>query len=255
MTDAFYRPVRAGVVRATEHTVGPWAETDQHAGPPSALLVRALESVLPAGGWLARVSVDLLGAVPVTELTVRSGLTRPGRSVQLAQAELAADDRVVARATGWWHRFGDTTAVATLGEPPPALPEESAPDPRRWSGGYLKAMEWRWVRGHFFDPGPATVWSRMRLPLVDGEDPTPTQRVFATADSGNGISSALQPDRWLFVNTELTVHLFRPPAGEWVCLDAVTAVGPTGGGLASSRLSDRDGEIGRGAQALLVRAR
>jgi hypothetical protein len=252
---AFYLPVRPGVVRATEHTVGPWADTDQHAGPPSALLVRALESVLPAGGWLARVSVDLLAAVPVTELAVRSRLLRPGRSVQLAEAELAVGDRLVARATGWWHRLGDTAEVATPGEPPPELPAESGPDPRRWPGGYLQAMEWRWVRGHFVDPGPAAVWSRMRLPLVDGEEPTPTQRILATADSGNGISSALSPERWLFVNTELTVHLFRPPSGEWVCLDAVTAIGPSGGGLAASRLSDRDGEVGRGAQALLVRPR
>ena len=111
------------------------------------------------------------------------------------------------------------------------------------------------MRDQFVDPGPAAVWSRMRLPLVDGEEPTPTQRILATADSGNGISSALSPERWLFVNTELTVHLFRPPSGEWVCLDAVTAIGPSGGGLAASRLSDRDGEVGRGAQALLVRPR
>lgn len=47
---AFYRPVGEGVLAATEHTVGPWVPTDQHAGPPSALLVRALESVLPPDG-------------------------------------------------------------------------------------------------------------------------------------------------------------------------------------------------------------
>jgi hypothetical protein len=56
----FFVPAGDGVFRATEHTVGPWAPTDQHAGPPSGLLVRALEGVLPAGGFLARVSVDLL---------------------------------------------------------------------------------------------------------------------------------------------------------------------------------------------------
>lgn len=56
---SFYVPVGPGLIRATPHTVGPWAPTDQHAGPSSALLVRALEGVLPAGdGWPARVSVD-----------------------------------------------------------------------------------------------------------------------------------------------------------------------------------------------------
>jgi Thioesterase-like superfamily len=261
---AFYVPVRPGVLRSTEHTVGPWAEADQHAGPPAALLVRALESVLPPdGGWLARISVDLLGPVPVAELAVTARVARPGRSVQLAEAELAVDGRPVARAGGWWHRCGDTVAVATGGPAPglPAVPAESSGSPESpvqdgpWSGGYLGAMEWRWVRGHFNEPGPATVWTRMRMPLVAGEDPTPTQRVLVSADSGNGAGSALPLPSWLFVNTELTVHLLRPPTGMWVCLDAATEIGPTGGGLAVSRLSDSAGPVGRGAQALLVRPR
>jgi hypothetical protein len=252
---AFYVPVRPGVFRSTEHTVGPWAATDQHAGPPAALLVRALESVLPpADGWLARVSVDLLGPIPVRELAGTARVVRPGRSVQLAEAELAVDGRPVARASGWWHRCGDTVAVAT-GEPAPELPADARAEERPWSGGYLGAMEWRWTRGNFSEPGPATVWTRMRMPLVEDEEPTPTQRVLATADSGNGAGSALPLRSWLFVNTELTVHLLRPPTGEWVCLDASTEIGPTGGGLAVSRLSDSAGLVGRGAQALLVRPR
>jgi hypothetical protein len=162
--------------------------------------------------------------------------------------------RPVARAAGWWHRCGDTVAVAT-GGPAPELPAHPSADEEAWPGGYLRAMEWRWVRGHFTEPGPATVWTRMRRPLVEGEDPTPTQRVLAVADSGNGASSVLPSKSWLFVNTELTVHLLRPPTGTWVCLDAATEIGPTGGGLAVSRLSDSAGLVGRGAQALLVRPR
>jgi acyl-coenzyme A thioesterase PaaI-like protein len=253
--EAFYVPVGPGVVRATPHTVGPWAPTDQHGGPPSALLVRALEQVLPAGeGWLARVSVDLLGAVPVTELTVTASVLRPGRTVQLAVATLAAGGREVARAAGWWHRFGDTAAVSSGAAAPP-LPDLADPDDERWPGGYLRAMEWRRVKGDFTEPGPAVVWSRMRMPLVEGEQPSPTQRLLVTADSGNGISSALPLDGWLYVNTELTVHLLRPPEGELYCLDAATTIGPTGGGYAISTLSDTAGEVGRGAQALLIRPR
>lgn len=254
---AFYVPLGPDRFRSTDSTVGPWVATDQHAGPPSALLVRALEQLVPAGGWFARVSVDLLGAVPIVDVAVRSRVLRPGRSVTLAEAELIAGDRVLARATGWWHRYGDTAAVATPPRPAPPLPDAAGPDERdaAWTGGYLHAMEWRWVRGHFAELGPATVWTRMRMPLVEGEQPTPLQRVFATADSGNGAGSALPLDEWLYVNTELTVHLHRPPAGEWVCLDAETTLGPAGGGLAASRLSDVDGEVGRGAQALVLRPR
>jgi hypothetical protein len=136
------------------------------------------------------------------------------------------------------------------------VPELPAPrGDEAWTGGYLQAMEWRWLRGHFTEAGPATVWTRMRIPLVEGEEPTPTQRVLVTADSGNGVSGVLPLAGWLYVNTELTVHLLRPPVGEWVCLDAVTEIGPTGGGVAASTLSDAAGPVGRGAQALLVRPR
>ena len=254
MTEAFYVAVGDGVFRSTEHAVGPWAGTDQHGGPPAALLVRALEQVLPLDGWLARISVDLLGAVPIAELTVTASVVRPGRSVQLAVATLAAGGRDVARAAGWWQRLGDTAAVASAAAPPP-LPDEPDPVDDRWPGGYLQAMEWRRVKGDFAEPGPAVIWSRMRITLVEGERPSPTQRLLASADSGNGVGSALPLEGWLYVNTELTVHVLRPPEGEWFCLDSVATIGPTGGGYAITTLSDTAGEVGRGAQALLVRPR
>lgn len=251
---AFYLPAGDGVFRSTPHTVGPWAATDQHGGPPAALLVRALERVLPVDGWLARISVDLLSAIPVADLTVAASVVRPGRSVQLAVATLAAGGRDVARATGWWHRLGDTAAVASTAAPPP-LPDQADPVDDRWPGGYLRAMEWRRVKGDFAEPGPAVIWSRMRIPLVEGEQPSSTQRLMASADSGNGVGSALSLEDWIYVNTELTVHLLRPPEGELFCLDSAAAIGPTGGGYAITTLSDTAGEVGRGAQALLVRAR
>jgi acyl-Coa thioesterase superfamily protein/acyl-CoA thioesterase superfamily protein len=251
---AFYLPAGDGVFRSTPHTVGPWAATDQHGGPPAALLVRALERVLPVDGWLARISVDLLSAIPVADLSVAASVVRPGRSVQLAVATLAAGGRDMARATAWWHRLGDTAAVASTAAPPP-LPDQADPVDDRWPGGYLRAMEWRRVKGDFAEPGPAVIWSRMRIPLVEGEQPSSTQQLMASADSGNGVGSALSLEDWVYVNTELTVHLLRPPEGELFCLDSATAIGPTGGGYAITTLSDTAGEVGRGAQALLVRAR
>ena len=38
-------------------------------------------------------------------------------------------------------------------------------------------------------------------------------------------ASTLDWTRYLFINVDLTVHLHRMPAGEWVCLDAVTLPG------------------------------
>ena len=65
------------------------------------------------------------------------------------------------------------------------------------------------MTGAFLELGPAVVWMRMRHPLVEGEEPTPLQRVLVAADSGNGVSAALDYRRYLFINTDLTVHLHR----------------------------------------------
>jgi hypothetical protein len=77
----------------------------------------------------------------------------------------------------------------------------------------------------------------------------------AIADSGNGASWELDIARWHFINPELTVHLHREAAGEWICLDAQTDISAGGAGLATSVLSDLDGPVGVGAQSLLIAPR
>lgn len=61
--------------------------------------------------------------------------------------------------------------------------------------------------------------------------------------------------RFLFINTDLSVHLHRMPGGEWVCLEARTFPESNGVGLADTALYDERGRIGRSAQTLLVRTR
>jgi acyl-coenzyme A thioesterase PaaI-like protein len=259
---AFYTPEGIGPdgvehFVSTPHTPGPWGPDTQHGGPPSALLGRALER-LPADSEraVARVTVDLWGPVPVGPLTVSARVERPGRSVELVSAELAAAGRVVARASAWRFPAAATGAsTPTDGVPPGPGHGEEQPRPPSWSGGYLDAVEWRWIRGAVLTPGPATVWMRPRVALVAGEEMSPLQRVLACADSASGASAALDPARWGFMNTELSVHLTRPLAGEWVCVDAETTLAGTSTGLAAARLLDAEGPVGRSAQALLVAPR
>jgi hypothetical protein len=116
-------------------------------------------------------------------------------------------------------------------------------------------MEWRFAAGDFAAPGPATVWMRMRGELVAGEPPSPLTRVLVAADSGNGVSAEVPWRSHLFINTELTVHLFREPELEWICLDSRTGIGPQGAGVATTSLFDRRGGFGSSHQALLVSAR
>jgi hypothetical protein len=118
--------------------------------------------------------------------------------------------------------------------------------------GFWKAMELRTAAGSFADVGEATLWFRLAVPVVAGEDPTPLQRVAAAADFGNGVSTALERGRYLFINPDLTIYLHRHPAGEWVALEARTYAEAHGVGLAESALHDETGRIGRSLQSLLV---
>jgi len=254
---AFYEPLADDLFRATEHTVGPWSPQHQHLGPPAALLTRALEGTAPdVPSMLARITVEVLGPVPVGDLRVRAWRIRPGRSVSLVAGELSADDRTVATASAWWIATGDTfEVVAGLPEPLPPVRSARLLTELDWPGGYLHAMEWRSVKGQFGPRGPGTVWARQRVALVDGEEPSGMQRLMAVADSGNGVSNRLDQSEWLFINTELSVHAWKVPTGEWIGLDANTTIGPDGIGVAASVLHDQSGAIARGTQALLIRPR
>lgn len=256
VTTALYTPTGD---RSTYHsgplTVGPWSPTLQHGGPPSALLIREFEH-LPAA-WpfvIVRHTVEILGPVPVADVTVSSRVARAGRSVELVEAELSAGGRVALRARAWRIRTSELDLPeAALGvAPPPPMPAEDTVLPDTWTAPLITALQMRFVAGGWREPGPATVWARLSVPLVDGEDPTPLQRLLVLADSGNGVSNALPPSRYVFINPELTVHFSRQPQGEWMCLEAQTTIDPAGFGLATSTLYDERGRVGQGAQSLYI---
>ena len=117
--------------------------------------------------------------------------------------------------------------------------------------GLPRSMEARRAAGDF-GSGAMTVWFRMTRTVVAGEEPTPLQRLAAAADSGNGISVALDLRRYTFVNPDLTITLLRRPVGEWFALEARTLVASEGLGLADTRYWDERGVLGRGVQTLLV---
>jgi len=259
--DSFYVALGEGRFASTQATAGPWNPAAQHGGPPAALLARALESVEEATPRvLGRFTMDLLGPVPVGELSVSVEVLRPGRSVSLRQAQIRDDTgRVAARAQAWaFPRVeGSARTAVGLDVPPDHGPEDGrhADPPGEWYRGYLDSVEWCWIEGAVTRPGPATVWMRPRVPLVAGEPMTPLQRLLTCVDSASGASAALDTAAWSFQNTDLTVHVVRPPEGEWVCLSAETSIGDGAVGVAASVVHDEHGLVARSAQALLVAPR
>lgn len=247
----------------TELTRGPWDPTQQHAGPPTALVCRAIEQAAAAQGLthLARLTGNLLRPVPLGDVQVELHADYVGRNAAHYSARLLGQGKELARFTALVQREAvDPVPAGTPGHPLPMAPrppQASEAVTMPFAGArasYADLVENRLASGRFF-AGPACVWFRLRHPLVLGETPSPYQRVAVAADSGNGVSAALDFKTHSFVNCDLTINLLRQPLGEWVCLDARTALGGNGCGLAQSVLYDEAGLIGHATQSLAVRSR
>jgi hypothetical protein len=251
--DAAYVELSEGVFLAGPLTVGPWDPNHQHAGPPSALICRAVERAAAKDGLthLGRLTVNLIRPAPVGECRIDLGPDYVGRNAGHFSGRLTAEGREIARFTALMQRE-EALAVpeGTPGHPAPQAPKpvEESPVvkiPFVDEGfGYADLVENRLAAGNFFN-GPCAAWFRLSHPLVKGEEPSPYQRVAVAADSGNGISAALDFAKYLFVNSDFTIN----------CLASASWFGGNGCGLAESALYDEAGLIGRATQTLAVRKR
>jgi hypothetical protein len=248
---------------------GPWSPDALHGGPVAALVGRAVEACGSEQPMhVTRLTVELLRPVPLVPLTVTATLARPGRKVQLVDVRISSADHDLA-----WGRAlrirrlpddsADAVGLAAFTAPPPDAGAPLGPDHghrsptpiQGYTAFHSHGAELRYLSGDFGRGGPSTVWVRLAVPVVPGEEPSPLQRVAAASDFGNGVSSVLDYERYLFINPDLSVHLDRPAVGEWICLDARTTLGSPGVGLAQSVLWDVDGPLGRSLQSLLVEQR
>ena len=245
----------------TDHARGPWDPDACHGGPPTALLVRALERAVP-GMRLARVSVDLGRPVPMAGFTIATEVTRAGRATANASAALLD-------AEGDGPRHGNRHAPLRGSEADlrgahgqqrradPAAGRQHARSVPRRSGvhdrpGFRGAVEIRYPPGENEAPGATTVWMRT-VGLLPGEEMSPFQRISPLADCGNAFGRLAEPDQVQFVNTDLLIALHRDPVGEWMGSRAVSAWQPSGNGLADALLFDDEGAVGRALQTLLLR--
>jgi hypothetical protein len=252
---------------------GPWSPDALHGGPVAALIARAVEAC-PSDEpmHVTRLTVELLRPVPLVPLTVTTRLARPGRKVQLVDVRVSSADHDLAwgRALRIRRLEAEAPAAAGLAEasapgPRPGRDPEAPPGPddgpsspplvNSYTAFHAHAVDLRFVRGAFERRGPATVWIRLTVPLVPGEEPSPLVRVAAAADMGNGASSLFGFDSHLFINPDLSLFIDRPAVGSWICLDVGTVLGTPGVGRAQSALWDVEGPLGTSIQSLLVEKR
>lgn len=247
--------VKGGFFLPTEHTRGPWDPRHQHGGAVAALAARAVERTAGPEFALTRLTVELMRPIPLDTLVLDVSVPRPGRRVLGITVSVSAGDlevevvRAHAVAIRRVDLPTDTAPVDRL-EPGPedATAAEWDPD---FPAFHSTGMEIRFVAGEDRS-GPAAAWFRLCRPIVADEEPTGVQRAAATSDFGNGISAVLPFESWIYLNPDLTLHLARPPVGEWIGLDALTVPSDVGMGMAEGAVYDAVGRVGRSVQSLLL---
>ncbi len=271
MTDCLYRrlPVApesedgVALFAATDGTRSNWDPQIQHGSPPLALLTKSIEELATGAGLrIGRLTLDILGAIPVATVGVRAWVDRSGSRISLMCAEMGVERpdgtrRAVARVTAWLIATSDTRDAAT-DRYPPLVEGAATAVAHAWEGvpGYLETVRWR----RQVDPGElggdaTVVWLAPLVPVVDDEPTTPLQRLATVVDSANGIGATLDPEEFVFMNTDTCVHLHRLPEGSDFALRARGSIGPDGIGVTSAEIFDRGGFIGTCAQTLLVQRR
>jgi hypothetical protein len=256
MTVAYFERVGATAFQPTRHVSGAWNPDEQHIAPALGLLAHMVEQDRDArrgdGLVVARLSYDIWGTVPldVVETTVR--VLRPGRTIELVEAELTHGNRRAVTLRAWLMQPGDTAHLeATDLSAIPAPETMPAWDPTDvWPGGFIASAE---VRRMQTRPGRAAYWVRTDVPLVAHETISPIARAAGLLDIANGMTVRADPREVGFPNIDLTTHLYRPPEGAWLGFDTTVSFGPAGIGLTSSVLHDIRGPLGTTAQVLTLR--
>ena len=244
---------------ATELTRGPWSNDHQHGGPPAALLARAIEATGTRAStmFVTRMSVELLRPIPIAApLEVVTEVLAEGRSVHRIAAALVSGDKQLAVALAVRIRVAELALPLHEHDdfeplPPPARCRPFVFPFFQHAVGYHTAMELRVAEGEF-GVGKFSLWMRPRPALVEGESPTALQRVMICADAGHGVSTALDTNAWSFINPDLSVHLHRLPADEWLGVRARTWSEPLGFGMCRAEFLDRHGPLGLGVQSQLI---
>ena len=119
--DAAYSEITDGVFRASPLTRGPWHPDHQHAGPPSALICRAIERSAANDGLthLGRLTVNLLRPAPIGECRVEVAADYVGRNAGHYSGRLTAQGKEIARFTALMQREEDLPIPeGTAGHPP-----------------------------------------------------------------------------------------------------------------------------------------
>lgn len=249
------------LVIPTELARGPWRPDALHGGAVAALLASALD--LP-GRTPVRVTFDLIKSVPFAPLRLLVTAPEGGERVARQTVTLLADETEVATAQCLAIRHVDLDLPASPQAPDP-FAGAPVPDLTRTRPKVAEMVGWT-----CFDSGAISartlasdlpeyamgIYVKLLVPVIAGE-PTPSIcRAAAAADyASSSLAGRMHFDSWSFMNADLTLHLSRIPAQEWIGLAGTAVIDPNGSGLSVAQLFDPNGRLGQSIQSLVVESR
>ena len=243
----------------TKHAQGAWNEHEQHMAPATGVLTAELNGYAPQDNMrIARISLDILGLIPLDDFTSTTRCIRPGKTIELIEAVMSSRGRDAIIARAWRLMTQDTSEIAGIEDQQSAhKPEDlSAWDGMKgWPGGFIESV--RLVTDTQRRPGRGMIWITNDVEMVEGIPTDDLVHLLGMVDTANGVvprvGLGLSKLEWMFPNTDLQIHMHRAPRGRWLGIDAVQQYGDDGIGLTSAILHDTQGPFGRSEQILTIR--
>jgi acyl-CoA thioesterase len=246
--------------RANEHAGGPWSPDMLQGSATTALMAREVERLAGTSGFaVRRLTFDLWRPAGLSAFALVTEMLRDGRKAKTLQVRLMDGETEIGRCTALLTARGgespaDPFTKAAAGDAPP---EAGLPPPaftQKWSR-YFQNVSVRLIEGALEKPGPAAAWMRLDIPLVERETNTSLLQAVQAADFASGVAQLVDMRQWTFINPEISLYFFRPPADEWILIRSRTRIGECGAGLTMATLSDRRGPFAEVLQAMTFEKR
>lgn len=243
----------------TKHAQGAWNEHEQHMAPATGVLTAELNGYAPQDNMrIARISLDILGLIPLDDFTITTRCIRPGKTIELIEAVMSSRGRDAIIARAWRLMTQDTSEIAGLEDQKILHKPEDLPvwdEMKGWPGGFIESV--RLVTDEHRRPGCGMVWITNDVEMIEDVPTDDLVHLLGMVDTANGVvprlGLGLSKLEWMFPNTDLQIHMHRAPQGRWLGIEAVQQYGNDGIGLTSAILHDTQGPFGRSEQILTIR--
>lgn len=246
-------------------TRGPWYQGTLHGSAMLAAMARAAERhPSEVERQVVRLTVDMMRAAPMAPLRVETTAARSGKSIDIVDVAMYADDELCVRGTALRVRVADLVVDQPADAPPhpqPPRPDQAVVSP--FAGRAADPPAFHHAIDVHVDVDSEVVWFRLAVPVVEGEPDTSGVTVAAIADWTYAVPHLLGGARGLArptgaravhaINADTTINTFRPVTGSWIGLRTTAHTGSLGAGSSSAHLYDAAGPLGFSAQSVLVR--